>query len=120
MATVGIGIDLVEVARLERALGRYPRLADRLFTEDEVNYCEARGRPGRHLAARFAAKEACVKALGLTIGHPLTEIEVEAGTPPKLRLRGRLGDRALEEGLRISLSLTHERELASAVVLVER
>lgn len=120
MATVGIGIDLVEVARLERALGRYPRLSARLFTEDEVSYCEARRRPGRHLAARFAAKEACVKALGLTVGHPLTEIEVEAGSPPELRLRGSLGDRAAEEGLRFSVSLTHERELASAVVLVER
>ena len=61
----GIGIDLLEIARLERALERHPRLAERVFTEAERDYAAARARPGRHLAARFAAKEAVVKALGI-------------------------------------------------------
>jgi len=120
MATVGIGIDLVEVSRLERALGRHPRLAARLFTEGELSHCEGMKRPGRHLAARFAAKEAAVKALGLGPGQPLTEIEVEAGRPPAIRLHSDLAERAAEEGLSLTVSLTHEREMAGAVVLVER
>ncbi len=65
----GIGIDLVEIARIERALARRPRLARRLFTEGEIEYAAARGRPARHLAARFAAKEAVVKALGMEPGR---------------------------------------------------
>jgi holo-[acyl-carrier protein] synthase len=119
MATVGIGIDIVEIERIERALRRYPRLTARLFTEGEIAYCGERRRPGRHLAARFAAKEATVKALGLTGGHPLTEIEVEAGAPPAIRLHRDLAERAADEGLRLSLSLTHERGVAAAIVLVE-
>ena len=76
------GIDLLEIERLERALERHPRLAERLFTEDERAYAAARARPGRHLAARFAAKEAVVKALGLSGGFGLREVEVVAGEPP--------------------------------------
>jgi holo-[acyl-carrier protein] synthase len=60
-----IGIDLIEIGRLERALERRPRLAERLFSPAELEFASARARPGRHLAARFAAKEATVKALGL-------------------------------------------------------
>lgn len=120
METVGIGIDLVEVGRLERALERYPRLATRLFTERELSYCGEMRRPGRHLAARFAAKEATVKAMGLDPGHSMTEIEVEAGRPPVIRLHRGLAEQAADEGLSLSLSLTHEREMAGAVVLVGR
>ena len=60
----GVGIDLIEIERIERALERRPRLAERLFTADEIAYAADRARPGRHLAARFAAKEAVIKALG--------------------------------------------------------
>lgn len=119
MTTVGIGIDIVEIERLERALNRYPRLARRIFTEREVAYCGDRRRPGRHLAARFAAKEAAVKALGLAGGHPLTEIEVEPGTPPEIRLHRDLGRQAAAAGLSLSVSLSHERDVAAAVVLAE-
>jgi holo-[acyl-carrier protein] synthase len=62
----GVGIDLLEIGRLERALERRPRLAERLFTDGELAYARSRHRPGRHLAARFAAKEAALKALGGT------------------------------------------------------
>ena len=81
-AANGIGIDLLEIDRLERALERHPRLAERVFTDGERRYAAARARPGRHLAARFAAKEAVVKALGLADGFGLGEIEVVAGEPP--------------------------------------
>src|ERR671918_350443 len=79
----GIGIDLIEIERIERALERRPRLAERLFTPAELAYARSRARPGRHLAARFAAKEAVIKALGE--GVPPGQIEIEAGGQPTVR-----------------------------------
>jgi len=111
----GVGIDLLEIERLERALERHPRLADRIFTEAERDYARARARPGRHLAARFAAKEAVVKALGLSGGFGLREIEILAGQPPTLRLSGRAAEVA--NGERIDVSLTHSRDYAAAVAV---
>jgi len=113
----GVGIDLLEIDRLERALERYPRLAERVFTRAERDYAEARARPGRHLAARFAAKEAVVKALGLGGGFGLGQIEVVAGEPPVVRLSGRVADTAA--GRRIDLSLTHSRDFAAAVAIID-
>jgi holo-[acyl-carrier protein] synthase len=112
----GIGIDLLEIDRLERALARHPRLADRVFTAAEREYAAARARPGRHLAARFAAKEAVVKALGLS-GFGLRDIEVVAGEPPTVRLSGRAAEAAA--GRRIDISLTHSRDNAAAVAVAE-
>jgi holo-[acyl-carrier protein] synthase len=109
----GIGIDLLEIDRLERALERHPRLAERVFTEGERRYAAQRARPGRHLAARFAAKEAVVKALGLTGGFGLREIEVLAGEPPTVSLSGRAAEAA--GGGTVELSMTHSREYAAAV-----
>jgi holo-[acyl-carrier protein] synthase len=113
----GVGIDLLEIDRLERALRRHPRLAQRLFSEAEREYAHARARPARHLAARFAAKEAVVKALGLDGGFGLAEIEVVAGKPPVVRLSGRLAEVAA--GRRIDVSLTHSRDFAAAVAIVD-
>jgi holo-[acyl-carrier protein] synthase len=112
---VGVGIDLLEIDRLERALERHPRLAQRVFTEDELAYAGERARPGRHLAARFAAKEAVVKALGLR-NFGLREIEVVAGEPPSVRLGGAAAEAAA--GRKVEVSLTHSRETAAAVALV--
>jgi len=111
----GVGIDLLEIERLERALARYPRLAERVFTEAEREYAAARSRPGRHLAARFAAKEAVVKALGLSGGFGLRDIEVIAGEPPTVRLAGRAAEAA--GGGQIHVSLTHSRDHAAAVAI---
>ncbi len=113
----GVGIDLLEIDRLERALERHPRLAQRVFTRAERDYAEARARPARHLAARFAAKEAVVKALGLSGGFGLGQIEVVAGEPPSVRLSGRAADVAA--GRRVDLSLTHSRDFAAAVAIVD-
>jgi holo-[acyl-carrier protein] synthase len=112
----GVGIDLLEIERLERALERHPRLAERIFTTAEREYAAARARPGRHLAARFAAKEAVVKALGLSGGFGLREIEVVAGEPPTVRLSGQAA--AAAEGLTVEISLTHSRDNAAAVAIV--
>jgi holo-[acyl-carrier protein] synthase len=113
----GVGIDLLEIDRLERALRRRPRLAERLFTDAERSYAAEKARPARHLAARFAAKEAVVKALGLSRGFGLREIEVVAGEPPTVRLSG---GAAAEAGEReIEISLTHSRDYAAAVAIAE-
>ncbi len=112
MATT-VGIDLIEIERVERALERRPRLADRLFTADELAYARRRARPGRHLAARFAAKEAVIKALGKGVSPK--EIEIEAGEPPTVRLHGRAAELAAETP--IAVSLTHSRENAAAVAI---
>lgn len=111
----GVGIDLLEIDRMERALARHPRLAARVFTAAEREYAAARARPGRHLAARFAAKEAVVKALGMSGGFGLREIEVLAGEPPTVRLSGRAA--AAAAGRRVEISLTHSRESAAAVAI---
>jgi holo-[acyl-carrier protein] synthase len=111
----GIGIDLLEISRLERALERHPRLAERVFTEAERDYAAARARPGRHLAARFAAKEAVVKALGISAGFGLREIEIVAGEPPTVRVSGRASEAAAGEP--IAVSMTHSREFAAAVAV---
>jgi holo-[acyl-carrier protein] synthase len=118
-ATAGIGIDLVDVSRIERALKRRPRLAGRLFTEGELEYAAARRRPARHLAARFAAKEAVVKALGLDPGTAIREIEVVAGSPPEVRLHDGVARLAGERGLRVRVSMSHEREMATAIAIAE-
>jgi holo-[acyl-carrier protein] synthase len=113
----GLGIDLVEIERLEQALERRPRLAERLFTEAELAHARPRFRPGTHLAARFAAKEATIKALGVAV--PVREIEVEGGglEAPRLRLHGRAAELAAEHGAKLRLSLTHSRQVAAAVVV---
>ena len=114
----GIGIDLLEIDRMERALERHPRLAERIFTAAEQEYAAGRVRPGRHLAARFAAKEAVVKALGMTGGFGLREVEIVAGEPPTVQLSGNAAEAAGER--RIDISLTHSRDNAAAVALVHQ
>lgn len=112
------GIDLIEIERLERALDRRPRLAGRLFREGELEYARVRRRPGRHLAARFAAKEATIKVLGSGVAP--RDIEISSppgGGPPSLRLHGTARHRAGALGLELAVSLTHSRELAAASVL---
>ncbi len=111
----GVGIDLLEIARLERALARRPGLRDRLFTSAEQAASAGRGRPARHLAARFCVKEAVTKALRMDAFRPLEVEVVGAGGPPTVRLRGATAARAAELGVEVAISMTHEREVASAV-----
>ena len=116
-ATEAVGIDLLEIDRLERALERRPRLALRLFTEAERAYAAGRARPGQHLAARFCAKEAVAKALALEAWSFL-DVEVLGGDgPPELRLHGAAAARAAELGVEVSVSLTHTRRDAGAVAV---
>ena len=116
MTIVGVGIDVVDVARFERVLARTPRLADRLFTPDE------RARPIASLAARFAAKEAVAKALGAPGGLRWRDAEVVSGERgrPRLRVHGGVAEEAEAQGIRTwHLSLSHDGGLATAVVVAE-
>jgi holo-[acyl-carrier protein] synthase len=113
-----IGLDLLEIERLERALDRRPALAERVFTDAELEYASGRARPGQHLAARFCAKEAVAKALGLA-GWSFRDVEVVATeAAPEVRLTGRVAKRAEEMGAAVTVSLTHTETTAGAVALV--
>ena len=118
---VGVGVDLVDVARLRTALGRTPRLAHRLFTPSERDAASHRADPVADLAARFAAKEAVMKALGRGIDAvSFTDVEVSSSTDGTLTvtLGGRALDRATEVGVTgWQVSTSEVSSLAQAVVV---
>jgi holo-[acyl-carrier protein] synthase len=114
----GIGLDLLEIERMERALERRPGLAARLFRAGELAYAGSRGRPAQHLAARFCAKEAVSKALGLAVFMPLDVEVLGGGEEVALALHGAARERASELGVEVSLSLTHTRGMAAAVAVL--
>ena len=111
----GVRIDLLEIARLERALARRPALADRVFTEAERAYAGSRARPAQHLAARFCAKEAVAKALELQAWRWR---DVEVGADGRARLHGDVARRAGEVGGEVRVSLTHASGMAGAVAVI--
>lgn len=116
---VGVGIDLIEIDRVAAVLARQPRFAERCFTDAERAYCMSRKSPPQHFAARFAAKEAVGKALGIgmTRWH---EAEVVRGRgAPTAILTGRCLRRASDLGVvEVLLSLTHSRGMAAAVAVL--
>ena len=120
MAILGVGVDVIEIARFAEALARRPRLAERCFTPEEAAYCASRGFPPQHFAARFAAKEAVGKALGIGMTR-WREVEVVRGRgAPTIRLHGRYLARADEIGVeRVHVSLTHGRDSAVAFAVAE-
>ena len=122
---VGIGIDLVEIVRMERAIERHPeRLIQRVFTEAEQRECRGRYRPAMHYAARFAAKEAFLKAVGLGLRGGMRWRDVGVvhapSGKPSLVVQGRAAERMRELGaVHALVSLTHTDSHASAVVILE-
>ena len=117
-----VGTDLIEIQRVRRALERYPSFRERCFTEAERAYCDSRPNPAQHYAARFAGKEAIGKALGFGVARAFAWREVEiAGWPkPSVVLSGRLRAWAERAGAgTIDLSMSHSRELATAVAVVD-
>ncbi|MCE9601663.1 MAG: holo-ACP synthase [Gemmatimonadetes bacterium] len=123
---LGIGFDLVSIARVEAMLARKEQRAlDRLFTAHEQAYALARARPAMHLSARLAAKEASFKALtgsdeAKSIGWKEAEVRRGAEGPPVLHFTGRAAARAAELGVvRVHLTLSHTDDTAGAVVILE-
>lgn len=120
---VGLGIDLTEVARIAGMVERWGnRFTDRIFTEGERAYASGRANAALHYAARFAAKEATLKALAVPRGLTWHEMEVVGGghEPPLLVLRGKALEAADRLGVvRMHLTLTHTADIAAAVVIAE-
>jgi holo-[acyl-carrier protein] synthase len=122
---LGLGTDLIETRRVQETMDRYgERFLERIFTAGEISYCKRKKNAAESFAARFAAKEAGAKALGTGIAHGVSwkefEVRREASGKPTLHLSGRAAELAGAIGVqRVQLSLTHTRELAMAVVLVE-
>ncbi|MHB1508994.1 MAG: holo-ACP synthase [Acidimicrobiales bacterium] len=121
-AVIGTGIDAVEIGRFRSLLARRPRLVERLFSIEEQRLAKRRSDPVPTLAARFAAKEAAMKALSTGLGGvDFTDLEVlsEAGGAPRLVVSGRARERAGSLGVTSwHVSLTHTETLALAVVVV--
>jgi holo-[acyl-carrier protein] synthase len=118
---MNVGLDLIEIGRIERALARYGAFRERCFTESERAYCDSRPNPAQHYAARFAGKEAVGKALGFGVARAFAWKDVEiAGRPkPDVRLTGQVEEWAERMGAGpIDLSMTHSKGLAAAVCVV--
>lgn len=122
---IGLGTDLIEIERIERSVARFgERFLERVFTPGEIAYCHAKKGSAESFAARFAAKEAGAKALGTGISRGVSwkefEVKRKPGQRPELHLSGRAAEIASELGVRrMSLSLTHSREMSMAVVVAE-
>ena len=117
-----LGIDLIEIERIRRALERHAGFRERCFTEEERLYCDSRPNPAQHYAARFAGKEAVGKAIGFGVARAFAWRDVEiAGRPkPSVRLSGRVAAWAEKVGAgALDLSMTHSRELAAAVCVAD-
>ena len=122
---VGTGVDIVEVNRIEAAVKRFgDRFLRRVFTPAELRYCMAKPNAAERLAARFAAKEAGMKAIGTGLRHGVTWQDVEVvrmpGQRPMLEFHGKAAEFALRLGCkRTHLSLSHTKEQAIAHVILE-
>ena len=121
---LGLGVDLVEVARMEKALARGERIVQRLFTAGEIAYCRRHKEPARHFAARFAAKEAGMKALGTGWSNGVSwqnfEVRHDPRGRPHLYITGRAAEVAAALGATHALiTLAHDGGFATAVVAIE-
>jgi holo-[acyl-carrier protein] synthase len=111
----GIGIDVVNIGRFKKAVERWgTRLEKRLFTDGELRYCLGQTHPERHLAVRFAAKEALFKALGTSLPFRNVEITRESSGRPAVKVAG------LPDHYRFNISMSHERDFGVAQVVVEK
>src|SRR5947209_8531022 len=125
MAIVGTGIDICEVARVREAIDRFgQRFLKRVFTPAEREYCETKRNRIERYAARFAAKEAAMKAIGTGLRRGVTwqdfEVGREAGGRPTILIKGKASEFAAKLGMkRAALSITHTKEQAMAQVILE-
>lgn len=126
MATVGIGVDILEVARMERAMERTPRILEKVFTDEERAYCDAAPRPAESYAGRFCAREAVLKALGVGfsdgIGLKDVSVVIDEKGMPKVVLAGQAAKVAEKQGVRevaLSISHTHDVAVANAVAVTD-
>lgn len=120
MDVLGLGVDVCDIERMERALARHPTMRERVFTPEEIAYCDGKARPAESYAGRFAAREAVIKALGGYRGKRWQDISVTRSPSgaPAILLRGNAERRADELGIsRVLISFAHERSHAVAFAL---
>jgi holo-[acyl-carrier protein] synthase len=120
---VGLGVDICEIARMERAISRHPTLRDRVFTPEEIAYCDSKARPAESYAGRFAAREATIKALGGYRGRRWQDISVtrHPSGAPMTRLDGNAKRRADSLGVTdVLITFTHEKSSAVAFAIAVR
>jgi len=119
---IGIGTDIVEVERVASKIQK-KEFTEKVFSQNEIAYCESMPDKAQHYAARFSAKEAFLKACGkgLQLTHDLHEIEITLTTEgaPKLKLTGRLASHYLQENWIVHVSLSHVAKMACATVIIE-
>ena len=119
MTALRVGVDLIEIERIKRALDRHAGFRERCFTEAEIAYCDSKANPAQHYAGRFAGKEAVGKALGSGVLFTWREIEIQGRPKPGVVLRGKTRAWAERIGAgSIDLSMTHSRELAAAICVI--
>jgi holo-[acyl-carrier protein] synthase len=120
---VGLGVDICEIARMERALARHPTMRERVFTAEEIAYCDGKVRPAESYAGRFAAREAVIKALGGYRGKRWHDISVtrHPSGAPVIALAGRAKERADALGIsKVMITFTHEKTNAVAFAVAVR
>lgn len=124
---VGLGVDVVEVARLEAILKRTPSFAEKVFSPEERAYCDGTSNRAAHYATRFAAKEAVLKALGTGFSEGIAyrdvEVQRNAKGRPVVALHGRAQEIAAQMGVRempLSISYTHTEGVACALAITEK
>lgn len=123
MDIVGLGVDICEIARMERAISRHPTLRVRVFTPEEIAYCDSKARPAESYAGRFAAREATIKALGGYRGRRWQDISVtrHPSGAPAIRLDGNAKRRADALGVTdVLITFTHEKTSAVAFAIAVR
>ncbi len=123
MDIVGLGVDICEIARMERAISRHPTLRDRVFTPEEIAYCDSKARPAESYAGRFAAREATIKALGGYRGRRWQDISVtrHPSGAPAIRLDGNAKRRADALGVtEVLITFAHEKTSAVAFAIAIR
>jgi holo-[acyl-carrier protein] synthase len=121
---VGVGIDMIEVDRVMEKVGRNNGFKEKVFSKNEIEFCDS-NRKSENYAARFAAKEAFLKAtgFGLLLGNDLSQIEIisDANGKPSINLTGEFKQQADKNGwTKIHVSLSHLQQVACAVVIIER
>jgi holo-[acyl-carrier protein] synthase len=120
---IGLGVDLCEIERVERAIARHPTFRDRVFTPEEIAYCDRKARPAESYAGRFAAREATIKALGGYRGRRWLDISVtrDPTGAPAIRLDGNAKRRADALGIgAVLITFSHERSHAVAFAIAVR
>jgi holo-[acyl-carrier protein] synthase len=120
---LGLGVDICEIARMERALARHPTMPARVFTPEEIAYCEAKARPAESYAGRFAAREAVIKALGGYRRRRWQDISItrHPSGAPSIALSGNAKQRADALGVtRVLITFSHEKTNAVAFAVAVR